>query len=124
MDRTALRLAADEWQVLCGRIEEGRLVEELRRALAGYSAAATAIGNGTVVIDVAGPQARTLLAKGTSLDLHPRAFALGRCAATGFGKVRILLWQREADRFSLYVGRSFVRSFWDWAVDVAREWVR
>ncbi len=123
-DRTALRLAADEWLVLCGRAEEAGLAEELRRALAGCSGTAAPIGNGIVAIDVAGPRARALLAKGTSLDLHPRAFAAGRCAGTGFGKIRVVLWQREAERFSLYIGRSFVRSFWDWAVDGAREWAR
>lgn len=123
-DRAALRLAPDEWFVLCSRAEEEGLARDLRRVLAGLSGAAAPIGNGMVAIDIAGPRGRALLAKGTSLDLHPRAFAPGCCAATGFGKVRILLWQREAERFSLYVGRSFARSFWDWAVDVAREWAR
>jgi heterotetrameric sarcosine oxidase gamma subunit len=43
---------------------------------------------------------------------------------TGFGKIRVTLWQRDGERFSLLVGRSFARSFWDWAEDVAREWAR
>ncbi len=122
--RAALRLAPDEWQIRCGRAEEKGLAAELRRALDGHCGAATPIGNGTVVIDVSGPRSRAFLAKGTSLDLHPRTFAAGRCAATGFGKIRVVLWQRETERFTLFVGRSFALSFWDWAVDVAREWAR
>jgi sarcosine oxidase subunit gamma len=122
--QAALRIGPDEWLLLCPRADEPGLAAELRRALAGYSGGAAPIGNGTLAIEASGPRVRTFLAKGTSLDLHPRAFAPGRCAVTGFGKIRVTLWQREPDRFSLFVGRSFARSFWDWAVDVAREWAR
>jgi len=121
-DRAALRLGPDEWLVLCRRTEESRLGEELRRSLDGYSGAAASIGNGTSVIEASGPQARRFLAKGTSIDLHPGVFAIGRCAVTGFGKIRVTLWRVEADRYALLIGRSFARSVWDWAVDVSREW--
>ena len=100
------------------------LAEELRRSLDGYSGAAASIGNGTSVIEASGPQARRFLAKGTAIDLHPGVFAIGRCAVTGFGKVRVTLWRLEADRYALLIGRSFARSVWDWAVDGAREWGR
>jgi heterotetrameric sarcosine oxidase gamma subunit len=123
-ERAALRLGPDEWLLLCARAEEGALEAELHRGLGGYSAAIAPIGNGTVAIEASGPRVRTFLAKGASLDLHPRAFAPGRCAVTGFGKIRVTLWQRDGERFSLLVGRSFARSFWDWAEDVAREWAR
>lgn len=122
--RAALRLGPDEWLLLCARAEEGALAGELHRGLSGYSAAIAPIGNGTVSIQASGPRVRTFLAKGTSLDLHPRAFAPGRCAVTAFGKIRVTLWQRDLERFSLFVGRSFARSFWEWAEDVAREWAR
>jgi heterotetrameric sarcosine oxidase gamma subunit len=122
--RAALRLGPDEWLLLCPRRDEGAIAADLATALAGYSAALAPIGNGTVAIEASGPRVRAFLAKGASLDLHPRAFAPGRCAVTGFGKIRVTLWQREADRFSLLVGRSFARSLWDWAIDVAREWAR
>lgn len=123
-ERAALRLGPDEWLLLCARAHGLALAADLATALTGYSAAIAPIGNGTVAIEASGPKVRTFLAKGTSLDLHPRAFAAGRCAVTGFGKIRVTLWQREAERFSLFVGRSFARSFWDWAVDAAREWAR
>ncbi len=123
-DRAALRLGPDEWLVLCRRAEESRLGEELRRSLDGYSGAAASIGNGTSVIEASGPQARRFLAKGTAIDLHPNVFGVGRCAVTGFGKIRVTLWRVEADRYALLIGRSFARSVWDWAVDGAREWGR
>lgn len=122
--RAALRLGPDEWLILCGRAEEHGLASELLGALTARSGSAVPLGNGTVGLEVHGPKARAFLAKGTSLDLHPRVWKPGRCAVTGFGKVRVTLWQREADRFLLLVGRSFSRSFWDWARDVAQEWAR
>jgi sarcosine oxidase gamma subunit len=36
----------------------------------------------------------------------------------------VTLWRVEADRYALLIGRSFARSVWDWAVDVACEWAR
>ena len=123
-ERAALRIGPDEWMIRCPRAGEAELAQSLRQALAGYPGAAAPLGNGTVVIDVAGPRARALLGKGASLDLHPSRFGPGRCAAAGFGKIRVVIWQRGPELFSMHVGRSFARSFWDWAVDVALEWAR
>src|SRR5262245_51917735 len=119
-----LRISPVEWLILCDRAEEERLAPELQRRLSAHSGSAVAVGNGTVAIQCAGQRAQILLNKGTALDLHPRSFAPGRCAATGFGKVRVVLWRQELERFSVFIGRSFARSFWDWAVDSAREWAR
>jgi sarcosine oxidase subunit gamma len=120
----ALRLAPDEWLLLCERAVENSMAAQLRQALSGSSAAVATVGNGTVAIEAAGPRVRAFLAKGTSLDLHPQRFGPGRCAATAFGKARVILWQREPELFSLQVTRSFARSFWEWAVDATREWPR
>jgi sarcosine oxidase subunit gamma len=120
----ALRLGPDEWLLLCERAEEKSLAAELRRILAGHAGSASPLGNGTVTLEIIGPQLRAFLARGTSLDLHPRVFGPGRCAATAFGKIRVLLWRRNAEQFVLFVGRSFARSLWDWAIDIARQWSR
>lgn len=119
-----LRLGPDEWLILCNRAEEERLTPALQSFVSAHSGSAVGIGNGTLSIQCAGSRAHLLLNKGTSLDLHRRSFAPGRCAATGFGKIRVVLWRQELEQFSLHVGRSFARSFWDWLVDSAREWAR
>src|SRR4029078_5539223 len=85
----------------------------LQRFVSAHSGSAVAVGNGTVSIQCAGSRAHLLLNTGTSLDLHPRSLAPGHCAATGFGKIRVVVWRQELERFSLHVGRSFARSFWD-----------
>jgi len=119
-----LRFVPDEWLILCDRSEEERLTPALQGFVSAHSGSAVALGNGTVTIQCAGSRAHLLLSKGTGLDLHPRTFAPGRCAATGFGKIRVVVWRQELDRFSLHVGRSFARSFWDWLVASARERAR
>lgn len=53
------------------------------------------IGCGRIVIDVDGSGARDLLAKGCSLDLHPRMFTTERCAQTLFAQLPVLLYQQS-----------------------------
>ena len=118
--RVGLRLGPDEWLILCNRAEEERLTPALQSFVSAHSGSAVGIENGTLSIQCAGSRAHLLLNKGTSLDLHRRSFAPGRCAATGFGKIRVVLWRQELEQFSLHVGRSFARSFWDRLVDRAR----
>ena len=117
-ERAVLRLGPDEWLVLCPRAQEPGLVAGLRKELEGHSGAAAPIGNGTVLLDITGPQGRALLAKGSAIDLHPAAFAPGRCAVTGFGRdSRGGLAART--RSLCAPGRPQLRrSFWDWAVDL------
>ena len=122
-DLSALGIARDEWLLLLPAEREGDLVDRLVEAIAGLPAAVLAVGHGSVTIRVSGPGARDCLAKGTSLDLHPRAFGPGRCAATGFGKVRVILRQIDtAGTFELHVNRSFALGLWRWLTDAALEW--
>ena len=54
-------------------------------------AAATDVTEARTAIAVAGPRARELMAKATSLELHPRVFRVGLCDQTGFALVCITL---------------------------------
>jgi sarcosine oxidase subunit gamma len=119
----ALGIADDEWLLVVAAEREGDLVDALAEATAGRHAALVTVGHGTVTIRVSGPRARDCLAKGASLDLHVRSFGPGRCAATGFGRVRVILQQVDASpAFDLHVNRSFALGFWGWLSDAALEW--
>jgi len=49
-----------------------------------------------------------VLAKGCTLDLHPRSFATGRCAQTGLAKASILISKfDDVPTFEVFVRRSF-----------------
>ena len=87
----ALWLGPDEWLLTCPASEVPGLVGALRAALQGVHAAITDLTDGRVALRVAGPSARAVLAKGTPLDLHPRAFPPGRCAGTLLAKAAVLI---------------------------------
>ncbi|MCC7047428.1 MAG: hypothetical protein IT562_12020 [Alphaproteobacteria bacterium] len=71
---------------------------------------------------IIGPEAAAVLAKGSALDLHPRHFPTGACAAAGFARLRAVLWRSDAERFDLLIGRSHARSLWEWLADATLEY--
>ena len=123
----ALWLGPDEWLVTCPAGDVPLLQSSLREALADVHAAITDVTDGRVAFRVAGPSARDVLAKGTPLDLHPRAFPPGSCAQTLLAKSAVLIHLLEDDpargpSFDVYVARSFAHYLWTWLEDAGREY--
>jgi sarcosine oxidase, subunit gamma len=114
-DRPALSvlwLGPDEWLVVGSESDPAdvRDAADLAApadpaALVQLLTAAVGDGPGSVVdvsanrgtLVISGPNARDLLEKGCTLDLHPRAFGAGRCAQTTFARGHVLLWQTADD---------------------------
>ena len=124
---SALWLGPDQWLVTCPARDLPGLLASLREALAGVHAAITDVTDGRVAFRLAGPSARDVLAKGCPLDLHPRAFAPGRCAQSLLAKASVLihLVDDEPERgpsFDVYVARSFAHYLWTWLEDAGREY--
>ncbi len=118
----ALWLGPDEWWVVTA-VEDPAAAHRLSEALAGHSAAVTDLSESRACIRVSGPRARDLLAKGCSLDLHPRVFSPGRCAQSHLAKAQVVLHQVSGEpAFDLYVLRSFADYLWAWLEDAAREY--
>ena len=83
----------------------------------------TDVSEARTTIAIAGPRARELLAKGTSIDLHPRVFRPGRCVQTGFAGANIILRQSdEVPSFEILVLNSFAEHLWAWLEGGAREY--
>jgi sarcosine oxidase subunit gamma len=123
----ALWLGPDAWLVTCPAHDVPRLVGSLRAALADVHAAITDVTDGRVAFRVAGPSAREVLAKGCPLDLHPRAFAPGRCAQSLLAKASVLIHlvddgSGRGPGFDVYVARSFAHYLWMWLEDAGREY--
>jgi sarcosine oxidase subunit gamma len=131
-DTTVFWLGPDEWLILTADGRGDELVRALRAALAGAHAgdtevagahvAVTDVSGGQTVLSLSGPAVRDLLAKGCPLDLHPRAFGIGRCAQSHLAKAPLLL--RLADgtpTFELIIRRSFSDYVWAWLDDAAAE---
>lgn len=111
----ALWLGPDEWLIVGPPGREAELVEFLHGELANQHAAVVDVSEARTVIVVAGPRARELLAKGTSLDLHPRVFGPGRCAQSGIARTNMILEQiDERPTFEVYVLNSFADYLWRW----------
>jgi sarcosine oxidase, subunit gamma len=123
----ALWLGPDEWLLTCPGRDVAGLVGSLRQALADVHAAVSDVTDGRVAFRVAGPSVRAVLAKGTPLDMHPRAFPPGNCAGSLLAKTAVLIHLLDDDpesgpAFDIYVARSFTHYLWTWLEDAGREY--
>lgn len=105
----ALWLGPDEW-LLVGDIDVAALERDGLMAIDA--------GHARTVLTVAGAAA-DVLAKGCSLDFHLDAFPVETCAQSRLARISVLLHRRGAQRFDLYVGRSFAVYAWHWLADAA-----
>jgi sarcosine oxidase, subunit gamma len=122
-DLAALWLGPDEWLLVGPAGRETDLVAGLRQALGTQHAAVTDVSEARTVIAVMGHRARDLLAKGTSIDLHPRAFGPGRCAQTALAAANVTLRQLDdGPTYELHVLNSFADYLWRWLEGGAQEY--
>jgi sarcosine oxidase, subunit gamma len=114
-----LWLGPDEWLVV-GPPGEAPAIEALVRQ-AGADSVVDVSANRTTV-EVAGPNARAVLAKGCSLDLHPRVFGPGQCAQTLLARAQVIVRQVDAEpTYHVLVRGSFAPYLAEWLADATRE---
>ena len=113
-------LGPDEWLVMTGTERVSSLGRKLTEALGGFHAAINDVSGGNVELLVSGADARTVLAKGCALDLHPREFAPGQCAQTGLGRAAVLLAAGDPSTYALIVRRSFSHYVCRWLANAGR----
>lgn len=118
-----LWLGPDEWLIVTLPGREAEIIPELCDALARVFASVTDVSSAQTVIKIEGPNARDTLAKGCTLDLHPRAFAIGQCAQSHIAKAGAIVHQLDGTpSFDLFVRRSFADYLWNWLTDAAVEY--
>ncbi|WP_027055812.1 sarcosine oxidase subunit gamma [Mesorhizobium erdmanii] len=114
----------DQFMVLSKGGKHG--IEALGQAFAS-SASLSDQSHARVLISIAGTKARTMLAKLSSIDLHPDVFAVGSAAATSMDHTSVTLW-RGNDRpdgqavFNLLAFATFAESLWHTVLDSAAEY--
>lgn len=121
-DRLILWLSPEEWllRLPLDRVEHDAAA--LCAALAGRHAAVVDVSDCSIVLRLAGEDARTVLAKGCPLDLHPRAFQPGSCAQSHYLKTAILICQlNDAPAYDIQVRRSFAEYLWRALIEGARQ---
>jgi heterotetrameric sarcosine oxidase gamma subunit len=98
-------------------------VEALLAGPCGALAAITEQSDSRVVLELAGPCVRDVLAKGLALDLHPAAFGTGDVAVTVVAHVGVQLRQTsDAPSYRVAVVRSYFGSFCHWLLSSAAEY--
>ncbi len=123
LDGAILWLGPDEWLVLAPDGAAPAIVQELTTALTGVLGSVVDLSANRTTLRLAGPQARDVLEKGCSVDLHPRAFSTGRCAQTLLARAEVVLWQVTAEPgYRILVRPSFADYVADWLIDAMAEY--
>ncbi|MEY2921033.1 MAG: hypothetical protein RL261_2338 [Pseudomonadota bacterium] len=98
-------------------------VEARLGAVFGNLASVFDQGGSRVLLELRGPRVRDVLAKGVSIDMHPRAFKTGDVAVTTASHLAVHLWQVTDDPvYRLLVVRTYFDSLWRWLAASAAEY--
>lgn len=101
-------LGPDEWLLVTALGKESDIAEQLGKNLAGRCYSLVDVTGGQVMMRLRGPRAREALARGCTLDLHPRAFKVGRCAQGALAKTSMLIaLADDTPTFDIIIRRSF-----------------
>lgn len=108
-------LGPDEWLLTATSAKADTCAVSLGDALCDQHAAINNMSGGLLTYRLSGSNARQLLAKGCSLDLHAERFGPDCCAQTGLAKATVLLSApAREDGFEIVVRRSFADYLWQW----------
>src|SRR5215471_16887661 len=115
----AVWLGPDEW-LLTSTTETPDELEALVRAVVlPLGGAAADVSAQRIGLRLTGPRVRDVLAKGCSIDLHPRVFSFGSSAQTTLGQVGVVLLalSGSGDDYLVLVRSSFAGYLAGWLLD-------
>jgi sarcosine oxidase subunit gamma len=115
-DVQALWLSIDQWLILCPRARTGETLNKLRQALAGIHSFVVDVSDMRTIIRLEGDSARSVLLKGSSLDLLSSDYGAGTVRRLRFAEIAALIHivSEKPDAIDLYVFRSYANYVWDW----------
>jgi sarcosine oxidase subunit gamma len=119
----AVWLGPDEWLLSSTTEAPEDLEARVRAAVLPLGGAATDVSAQRIGLRLTGTRVRDLLAKGCSIDLHPRVFGRGSSAQTGLGQAGVVLLALSdaGDDYVVLVRSSFAGYLADWLLDAALE---
>ena len=90
--------------------------------IVGNLGAIVDLSDARAIIKISGPKVRDTLAKGVSIDLHPRKFTPDRAVSTFAAQLGMTIWQSE-DGLTFYISvfRAFGYSLLNWLITSASE---
>jgi sarcosine oxidase subunit gamma len=119
-DVKALWLSPDQWLILTTEAKRAGMVAALKAGLAKTHALAVDVSDMRAIIRIEGDEARNVLLKGSSLDLHGPDYTPGAVRRFRFAEIAALLDVVEEDAFDIYVFRSYAEYVWAWLLKAAR----
>lgn len=119
----AIWLGPDEWLLTSTTEPPEQLEARVRAAVLPFGGAAADVSAQRITLRLTGSRARDVLAKGCSIDLHPRSFGRGDSAQTTLGQAGVVLLalSDSGDDYVVLVRSSFAGYLADWLVDAALE---
>ena len=113
----------DGWVLWLGPDEFLLIAPDETMPIVDIAAATIDVSHRDTALRVSGPRAACVLNAFCALDLHERAFPVGMCTRTVFGKAEIVLWRTGADEFRIEVARSFAPYVWACLEEARREFL-
>ncbi|MCZ2826131.1 MULTISPECIES: sarcosine oxidase subunit gamma [unclassified Modestobacter] len=119
----AVWLGPDEWLLSSTTETPEQLEARIRAAVVPLGGSVTDVSAQRIGLRLTGARVRDVLAKGCSIDLHPRVFGRGNSAQTLLGQAGVVLLALSdvGDDFLVLVRASFAGYLADWLLDAALE---
>ena len=119
----AVWLGPDEWLLTSTTEAPDELEALVRAVIVPLGGAAADISAQRIALRLTGARVRDVLAKGCSIDLHPRVFRRGSSAQTTLGQAGVVLLALSdaGDEYLVLVRSSFAGYLADWLLDAALE---
>ncbi len=116
-------LGPDEWLLSSTTEAPEDFEARLRAAVLPLGGSATDVSAQRIGLRLTGARVRDVLAKGCSIDLHPRLFGRGASAQTTLGQAGVVLLALSdaGDDYVVLVRSSFAGYLADWLLDAALE---
>ncbi len=123
-DTTLIWSGPDQFLALAPRQAGSLLLDALAKSFAGIASISDQ-SDGRALVRIAGPDARDVLAKFCSLDLHAQEFPVGTAAAASIDHTAVTVWRGKdeggAPVFYLLVFTSFAASLWHMMLESGAE---
>ncbi|MFL0287242.1 sarcosine oxidase subunit gamma [Mycobacterium sp. SMC-21] len=122
-DSTVMWFGPEEWLVTSTQRHGEALETQLHEAVAAAGGAAVDVSAQRTSVRLRGAHARDVLAKGCSLDLHPRVFGPGAAAQTMLALAAVVLipLDDKGTDYRIIVRSSFAGYLADWLLDAVEE---
>ena len=119
---SALWLGPEEWLIVAEGEHSETLEQALREKLRGHHHSLVDVSANRTAVEIAGTDARIVLAKGMPLDLHASSFPVSALAQSLLAKAQVILQSLdERPTFRIFVRPSFAGYLAEWLLDAAAE---